>query len=187
MPDSTDFDAIVIGAGHNGLAAAALLQGAGLHTVCLDAKLYAGGMASTVELFDGYKFEIAQERSTLKGSISALNEELAALQSQLAQVKAKQEQTPSCWVVLIAVAAAAVFFVSLVVLVVENELGVLPLPIIAGSLLAVVLLASGRASNARKREMANLTQQVAEKEREVATVQQRHDALSLRRTGEDCP
>jgi phytoene dehydrogenase-like protein len=53
------YDAIVIGAGHNGLTAAALLQRAGLRTVCLDAKLYAGGMASTVELFDGYRFEIA--------------------------------------------------------------------------------------------------------------------------------
>lgn len=59
MPDSSNFDAIVIGAGHNGLAAAALLQRAGLRTLCLDAKLYAGGMASTVELFDGYRFEIA--------------------------------------------------------------------------------------------------------------------------------
>ncbi|WP_304113896.1 NAD(P)/FAD-dependent oxidoreductase [Mycolicibacterium bacteremicum] len=56
---SDSFDAIVIGAGHNGLAAAALLQRAGLRTLCLDAKLYAGGMASTVELFDGYRFEIA--------------------------------------------------------------------------------------------------------------------------------
>ncbi|MGV0793068.1 phytoene desaturase family protein [Mycolicibacterium sp. XJ1819] len=55
----TDFDAIVVGAGHNGLTAAALLQKAGLRTACLDSKLYAGGMASTVELFDGYKFEIA--------------------------------------------------------------------------------------------------------------------------------
>lgn len=54
-----EFDAIVIGAGHNGLAAAALLQKAGVRTLCLDAKLYAGGMASTVELFDGYAFEIA--------------------------------------------------------------------------------------------------------------------------------
>src|SRR6202045_4779221 len=55
----TAFDAIVIGAGHNGLAAAVLLQKAGLRTACLDGKLYAGGMASTVELFDGYHFEIA--------------------------------------------------------------------------------------------------------------------------------
>ena len=55
----TRFDAIVIGAGHNGLAAAVLLQKAGLRTLCLESKLYAGGMASTVELFDGYHFEIA--------------------------------------------------------------------------------------------------------------------------------
>ncbi len=55
----TDFDAIVVGAGHNGLTAAALMQQAGLRTLCLDSKLYAGGMASTVELFDGFRFEIA--------------------------------------------------------------------------------------------------------------------------------
>src|SRR6195952_1009670 len=54
----TDFDAVVIGAGHNGLAAAALLQQAGVRTLCLDSKRYAGGMASTVELFDGYKSEM---------------------------------------------------------------------------------------------------------------------------------
>ncbi|OSC41478.1 phytoene desaturase family protein [Mycobacterium decipiens] len=55
----TGYDAIVVGAGHNGLTAAVLLQRAGLRTVCLDAKRYAGGMAATVELFDGYRFEIA--------------------------------------------------------------------------------------------------------------------------------
>jgi len=54
-----DYDAIVIGAGHNGLAAALILQRAGLRTLCLESGLYAGGMASTVELFDGYRFEIA--------------------------------------------------------------------------------------------------------------------------------
>src|SRR3954452_8937103 len=53
------YDAIVIGAGHNGLTTAALLQQAGLRVLCLESKRYAGGMASTVELFDGYKFEIA--------------------------------------------------------------------------------------------------------------------------------
>jgi phytoene dehydrogenase-like protein len=53
------YDVVIIGAGHNGLTAALLLQRAGLRTVLLEAKRYAGGMASTVELFDGYRFEIA--------------------------------------------------------------------------------------------------------------------------------
>jgi phytoene dehydrogenase-like protein len=55
----TGFDAIVVGGGHNGLTAALVLQRAGLRTLCLEAKRYAGGMASTVELFDGFRFEIA--------------------------------------------------------------------------------------------------------------------------------
>jgi phytoene dehydrogenase-like protein len=55
----TDYDAIVVGAGHNGLTAAAILQRAGLKTVCLEANTYCGGMAATVELIDGFRYEIA--------------------------------------------------------------------------------------------------------------------------------
>ena len=55
----TDYDAIVVGAGHNGLTAAAVLQRAGLRTLCLEANTYAGGMAATVELIDGFRYEIA--------------------------------------------------------------------------------------------------------------------------------
>ncbi|HEY9266413.1 MAG TPA: NAD(P)/FAD-dependent oxidoreductase, partial [Mycobacterium sp.] len=55
----SDYDAIVIGAGHNGLTAAAILQGAGLNTVCLEANGYTGGMAATVELIEGFRYEIA--------------------------------------------------------------------------------------------------------------------------------
>src|SRR6202522_207617 len=55
----TDYDAIVVGAGHNGLTAAAILQRAGLPPLCLEANTYAGGMAATVELIDGFRYEIA--------------------------------------------------------------------------------------------------------------------------------
>ena len=54
-----DYDAIVVGAGHNGLTAAAILQRAGLRAVCLEANTYSGGMAATVELIDGFRYEIA--------------------------------------------------------------------------------------------------------------------------------
>src|ERR1700742_118111 len=55
----SDYDAIVVGAGHNGLTAAAILAGAGLRTLCLEANTYCGGMAATVELIDGFRYEIA--------------------------------------------------------------------------------------------------------------------------------
>src|ERR1700730_4068264 len=55
----TDYDAIVVGAGHNGLTAAAVLQRVGLRTLCLAANTYTGGMAAMVELIDGFRYEIA--------------------------------------------------------------------------------------------------------------------------------
>ena len=56
---TTDYDAIVIGGGHNGLTAAAILQRGGARTLVLEKNHYTGGMAATVELFDGFRFEIA--------------------------------------------------------------------------------------------------------------------------------
>jgi phytoene dehydrogenase-like protein len=55
----TDYDAIVIGAGHNGLTAASVLAHAGHRVLCLEKNHYVGGMASTTELVKGYRFEIA--------------------------------------------------------------------------------------------------------------------------------
>jgi phytoene dehydrogenase-like protein len=54
-----DYDAIVIGSGNNGLAAATLLAKQGLGVLVLEKNRYVGGMAATVELFPGYRFEVA--------------------------------------------------------------------------------------------------------------------------------
>jgi phytoene dehydrogenase-like protein len=54
----TDFDAIVIGAGHNGLAAANVLAQRGLRVACLEKTNWPGGQAATKELFDGFKHSV---------------------------------------------------------------------------------------------------------------------------------
>lgn len=51
-PTQTDFDAIVVGAGHNGLIAAAYLARAGMNTLLLEARSSVGGTASS-ETFGG--------------------------------------------------------------------------------------------------------------------------------------
>lgn len=53
-----DFDAIVIGAGHNGLAAATTLARNGLSVLCLEKTHGPGGMAATRELFDGFRHNV---------------------------------------------------------------------------------------------------------------------------------
>jgi phytoene dehydrogenase-like protein len=54
-----DYDAIVIGAGHNGLTAAAVMARGGMRVLCLEKNHFVGGMASTTELIRGYRFELA--------------------------------------------------------------------------------------------------------------------------------
>jgi phytoene dehydrogenase-like protein len=55
----SDFDAIVVGAGHNGLTAAAVMARGGLRVLCLEKNHFIGGMATTTELARGYRFELA--------------------------------------------------------------------------------------------------------------------------------
>jgi phytoene dehydrogenase-like protein len=51
-----NYDAIVIGAGHNGLIAAAYLARAGREVLVLERREVVGGAAVTEEIFPGYKF-----------------------------------------------------------------------------------------------------------------------------------
>ncbi|XP_025025223.1 pyridine nucleotide-disulfide oxidoreductase domain-containing protein 2 isoform X2 [Python bivittatus] len=54
-----EYDAVVIGAGHNGLVAAAYLQKGGLKTVVLERRYIVGGAAVTEEIIPGFHFSRA--------------------------------------------------------------------------------------------------------------------------------
>jgi phytoene dehydrogenase-like protein len=56
---TTDYDAIVVGAGHNGLTAALMMARGGMRVLCLEKNHFIGGMATTTELVRGYRFELA--------------------------------------------------------------------------------------------------------------------------------
>jgi phytoene dehydrogenase-like protein len=56
------FDAIVIGAGHNGLVTAAYLGRAGLKVLVLERREVIGGAAVTEQVFPGFKFDTAAHR-----------------------------------------------------------------------------------------------------------------------------
>jgi phytoene dehydrogenase-like protein len=53
-----DYDVVVIGAGHNGLAATALLAARGLRVLCLEKNAYVGGMAGTREILSGCRNDV---------------------------------------------------------------------------------------------------------------------------------
>ncbi len=56
------YDAIVVGAGHNGLVTAAYLGRAGLSVLVLERREVVGGAAVTEQVFPGFKFDTAAHR-----------------------------------------------------------------------------------------------------------------------------
>ena len=59
---TNSYDAIVIGAGHNGLVTAAYLAKAGLQVLVLERRHVVGGAAVTEEIFSGFKFDTGAHR-----------------------------------------------------------------------------------------------------------------------------
>ena len=58
MQTLRDFEVLIIGAGHNGLAAARVLAGKGIRVLVLEKNAYVGGMAGTREIFKGCRNEV---------------------------------------------------------------------------------------------------------------------------------
>ena len=68
----TDYDAVVIGAGHNGLICATYLAKAGHRVLVLDGRSEPGGCASTREFTEGFKVsDCAQWFSQFDRSITS--------------------------------------------------------------------------------------------------------------------
>ena len=61
----TDYDAVIIGAGHNGLVTAAYLARAGRKVLVLERRELVGGCAVTEELWPGFKVSTASYVNSL--------------------------------------------------------------------------------------------------------------------------
>jgi len=59
MSRRKDYDAIIVGGGHNGLITAAYLGRAGLSTLVLERRHLVGGAAVTEEIYPGFKYSVA--------------------------------------------------------------------------------------------------------------------------------
>ena len=62
---SSNYDTIIIGAGHNGLVAASYLAKAGQKVLVLEKRSALGGAAGTEEAFPGFKMNVGAEHAHL--------------------------------------------------------------------------------------------------------------------------
>lgn len=58
LPSSKQYDVVIIGAGHNGLVAAAYLAKEGYHVLVVERREEIGGSAGSAEIFDGYEVNV---------------------------------------------------------------------------------------------------------------------------------
>jgi phytoene dehydrogenase-like protein len=73
MSKKSDYDAIVIGGGHNGLVNGAYLAKAGLKTLILERRHLVGGAAITEELHPGFSSRPSPTPSACSGPRSSRN------------------------------------------------------------------------------------------------------------------
>ncbi len=71
MTEKTDYDAVVIGAGHNGLTCAGYLAAAGLKTLVLERRAKVGGLATDFEFFPGYHASMPNSPGSLEPKVVA--------------------------------------------------------------------------------------------------------------------
>ncbi|HTF93176.1 MAG TPA: FAD-dependent oxidoreductase, partial [Verrucomicrobiae bacterium] len=58
MATMPNYDAIIVGAGHNGLTSAAYLAKAGKKVLVLERRHVLGGAAVTEEIYPGFKYSV---------------------------------------------------------------------------------------------------------------------------------